>query len=303
MRIECLTAPSAFLWPRRGREAGVLGGEVGVFGADRRPARLLRASQSSHLDPLRVLPERRLPADWSLPGHCPAQVARCLSVGKTRHVGADLGDDHLGGAPLNAGDRAEQLNGRRERGDLLLDRVGEPRRSARRGSRCGRGSRRSRRACMMVEAALERLLQRGDLRAQPALGELGEYLGVGRALRRARRASPGPDLPRMSVATQSSLIPVSSSALCSRLASRWRSWICVLRYRVRFRSVRIGFGGTKLALQQPGLRELAQPRGVLDVGLAARDLLDVARVDQQAARTRPRGSPTPASSTRRSPPS
>ena len=55
----------------------------------------------------------------------------------------------------------------------------------------------------------------------------------------------------MSVATQSSLIPVSSSALCSRLASRARSWICVLRYRVRFRSARIGLGGTKLARSSP----------------------------------------------------
>ena len=55
----------------------------------------------------------------------------------------------------------------------------------------------------------------------------------------------------MSVATQSSLIPVSSSALCSRLASRERSWIWVLRYRVRFRSARIGLGGTKLARNSP----------------------------------------------------
>jgi hypothetical protein len=60
-----------------------------------------------------------------------------------------------------------------------------------------------------------------------------------------------PETPRMSVATQSSLMPVSSSALCSRLASRWRSAICVLRYRVRFLSVRIGLGGTKLALSSP----------------------------------------------------
>ena len=35
----------------------------------------------SHLEPLRVLPERRLPADSSLPGHTPAQEARCLAVG------------------------------------------------------------------------------------------------------------------------------------------------------------------------------------------------------------------------------
>ena len=60
-----------------------------------------------------------------------------------------------------------------------------------------------------------------------------------------------PDLPRMSLATQSSLIPVSSSALCSRLASRWRSWICVLRYRVRVLSARCGLGGTKLPRNSP----------------------------------------------------
>ena len=38
-----------------------------------------------------------------------------------------------------------------------------------------------------------------------------------------------PEAPRMSVATQSSLIPVSSRILCSRFASRWRSPICALR--------------------------------------------------------------------------
>ena len=55
--------------------------------------------------------------------------------------------------------------------------------------------------------------------------------------------------------------------------------------------------------QQPGLQQLAQPRGVRDVGLAAGDLLDVAGVDQQQLEARPRGSPRPASSTRRWPPS
>ena len=60
-----------------------------------------------------------------------------------------------------------------------------------------------------------------------------------------------PDAPRMFDATQSSLMPVSSRILCSRLASRWRSAICVLRYLVRFRSARIGLGGTKLARSSP----------------------------------------------------
>src|SRR3972149_2642159 len=37
---------------------------------------------SSHLEPCRVLPERRLPAERSLPGHWPAQLARWRSEGK-----------------------------------------------------------------------------------------------------------------------------------------------------------------------------------------------------------------------------
>ena len=37
----------------------------------------------SHFDPLRVRPERRFPAEWSLPGHWPAQEARWPAVGNT----------------------------------------------------------------------------------------------------------------------------------------------------------------------------------------------------------------------------
>ena len=33
--------------------------------------------------PLRVRPERRRPAHWSLPGHWPAHEASCLAVGNT----------------------------------------------------------------------------------------------------------------------------------------------------------------------------------------------------------------------------
>ena len=35
------------------------------------------------LEPFRVRPDLRLPADWSLPGHCPAQEARWPALGKT----------------------------------------------------------------------------------------------------------------------------------------------------------------------------------------------------------------------------
>jgi len=53
------------------------------------------------------------------------------------------------------------------------------------------------------------------------------------------------------MATLPSLMPVSSSALCSRFASRWRSAICVFRYRVSARSWRCDFGGTKLERNSP----------------------------------------------------
>jgi hypothetical protein len=45
--------------------------------------------------------------------------------GKAGHVGADLPDHALRAAALDARDRAQQLNRRRERADLLLDHHGE----------------------------------------------------------------------------------------------------------------------------------------------------------------------------------
>ena len=46
--------------------------------------------------------------------------------GKAAHVGAELGDDRLGGPALDAGGGAQQLSGPSERGQLLLDGVREP---------------------------------------------------------------------------------------------------------------------------------------------------------------------------------
>jgi hypothetical protein len=45
----------------------------------------------SHFEPLRVRPERRLPADWSLPGHCPV-IYRRSSADATATSGAGLED-------------------------------------------------------------------------------------------------------------------------------------------------------------------------------------------------------------------
>ena len=61
------------------------------------------SAQSSHLEPLRVLPggvAGRLVVAAALPG----PRGQLLGGREDRHVDADLGDDRLGGAPLNAGD-------------------------------------------------------------------------------------------------------------------------------------------------------------------------------------------------------
>ena len=204
----------------------------------------------SHLEPLRVLPERRLPADSSLPGHTPAHEARCLGVGNAVMSTPISAISTSAVRCLTPGMRHQQVTlarrkgrsaprSRRESVDRLVEEV-DVREDLPDDQRV-----------LGVEAPLERLAQRGDLLAQLARA-------------RARRARPGrscpatsassmsrPDLPRMSVATQPSLIPVSSRILCSRAASRWRSLICALRYRVRLRSVRIGLGGTRLARNSP----------------------------------------------------
>jgi hypothetical protein len=77
--------------------------------------------------------DRRIPAQAATPcsglvvaGALAGPGGQLLGGGEDAHGGADLGHDHPGGAPLNAGGRAQQLNGRRERGNLLLDGVREP---------------------------------------------------------------------------------------------------------------------------------------------------------------------------------
>jgi hypothetical protein len=85
-----------------------------------------------------------------------------------RHVDADLGDDHLGTAPLNAGDRAEQLNGLLERGDLLRDRLGEAGDLLVEEVDVGQ-DRPDPDGVQVIEAALQRFSERGELGAQLAL--------------------------------------------------------------------------------------------------------------------------------------
>ena len=122
----------------------------------------------------------------------------------------------------------EEFNGCRERGDLLSDRVAEASDLLVEEIDV-REDRSDPQGVHAIKAALQRFAQRGDLLAQPALGQVGEDLGSVVPLISASSIAH-PETPRMSEATQSSLMPVSSRALCNRLAAfRARSWICVLR--------------------------------------------------------------------------
>jgi hypothetical protein len=85
----------------------------------------------------------------------------------------------------------------------------------------------------------------------------------------------------MSAATQSSLMPASSSALCSRLTARaFLDLRLAIAREVAQPAHRLG--RHEVRLQQSRFGELTQPGRVRDVGLAARDLFDVPGVDQHA---------------------
>jgi hypothetical protein len=77
-----------------------------------RPAALWAASISavrSQRSPVRVLPERPLAGGLVLAGADRRPAGGVAVAWEAVHVGAELGQDHLGGALRDARDRAEQL--------------------------------------------------------------------------------------------------------------------------------------------------------------------------------------------------
>src|SRR4051794_24019775 len=93
------------------------------------------------------------------------------------------------------------------------------------------------------------------------------------------------DLPITSEATESSLIPASSSTRCSRWISRVRSSVSFFAYRVRSRSRAITGLGTKLPRSSPHSSSWASQAASQDVGLAPGQVLHVPRIAQQQLRT------------------
>jgi len=196
------------------------------------------------------------------------------------HVASDLADDDFGRPTLNAGDRAQQPHCGGERSDLFADRLGEPVdllieevdvREDRADPQC----------VVLFEASLERLSQGWDLLAQLPPREVREHLRVSLAGdQRVEHVTGGsaPDVRGDAVELDPGVlqrlvqpVDLTSALLDLRLAIPGQ--VPQLPDRL---------GSHEVRSQQPGLDQPAQPLGVTDIGLAAGDLLDVPRVDQQA---------------------
>jgi hypothetical protein len=190
--------------------------------------------------------------------------------GEHAHVGADLSDHRLSGAGGDAGDRGGQRDGRlpgraqlgldrlRQLGDVLVQEVQV------------REDRTDDQRVVGLKAALERFFELGELLAQKALGEVGEHLGIGGAgHQRVEHRPPGDaedvggDAVELDAGVLQRLVqPVRFALTLSDLC------LAVPRQRPE---PPLRLGRDEATAQQPGLHQLAEPLGVLDVGLAAGD--------------------------------
>jgi len=225
-------------------QALVLGGEIGSL---LRVA--VRAASSSampsHLEPLRVRPERRFACGLVVAGAASGPGREVSGGREDAHVVADLSDHDLGGAPGDPGQAGGESDAGGERAQLFLDRFGG-----------------------------------GDLGSQPALGKIGQDLRVGgagdeRVEHRApgRAEDVGGDAVELDAGVFQRLVQPVGLALALgdlRLALPRQGSQLALR-----------LGRYEAAAQRAGFDELTQPLRVADVGLATRNLLDVPRVAQR----------------------
>ena len=167
------------------------------------------------------------------------------------HVGAGLGDDHVGDRDGDARDRGQHVPGGTKGLHRLLDPGGEP--VDHRGLRVDlvRYSPTMNAWCS-VNRPVQRVDELRDLVPQRAFREL----------RRGRRGSRSPATSASSIArdgragqvpttTEESLIPEDSRNFSRRCTCRVRSLVAIARARVRSRSCRIGSGGTNDARSSP----------------------------------------------------
>src|SRR5215204_7681894 len=119
-----LDGPEGAFVPAARLEPPVLGFEVVALDADRGHRGLLER-EVQPLGPVAGLARAALAGRLVVAGAPAGPRCQMPRGRKARHVGADLTDDALRAAALDAGHRAHQLNRRRERADLLLDHAGE----------------------------------------------------------------------------------------------------------------------------------------------------------------------------------
>ena len=203
------------------------------------------SAKSSHFDPLRVRPERRRPADWSLPGHCPAQHASCLAVGNT-DISAPISAMMYSAVRRRSPGIVHSSQRPSRRGDLLPDRVGKT-------------------ADLLIQEVDMREDRTDQTACRRSKRPSKDSLSAGsfaRSLPFARSASTSGSVAgaadqRVEHPTAEDTENVGGDTveldtgvlerLMQPVGLPERSSIWVLRYRVRFRNARIGFGGTKLA--------------------------------------------------------
>jgi hypothetical protein len=143
-----------------------------------------------------------LPALSWLPGQRPAQLAACLAVGKDRHIDAELGDEHLGGALVHAADGVEPGEclgeGRHDAIDLGADGLDGLVQVVEVGEELA-----DEEGVVGAEVA-DQKPQGRPLLAQLAAGETREDLGVGGAAHQGIEQAR-PEAPNRRVATEVSL--------------------------------------------------------------------------------------------------
>jgi hypothetical protein len=140
--------------------------------------------------------------------------------------------------------------------------------------------RRDKQRVQWLEPAFERLPEQRDLLAQLASGEVGEQLGVGGAVAERVKHRPtrdskdvGRDAVELDPRVLERLVqPVGLALALLHLRLAVAGQLPQRPDRLRRHEA---------CSEQPGLEQLAQPLGVLDVGLPPRDVLHTPRVHEQ----------------------
>src|SRR6266536_1294656 len=202
-----------------GSQVGVLGAGGGVGGLHQRAAQPFGALAGA----ARVVLAGRLVVARAQPR--PGGQVR--GRGELAHVPTGLGQDNLGGAPVDPGDGLQQLQDRGvQGGDAAISAL----------SRSMVASAASMRASISPTSSPWWGPKR-PTRASWSWGSLARRRPLASSARSWGSRTPAtracsiarPETPRMSLATHDSLMPASSRSFSSRWASRVRSWMTVLR--------------------------------------------------------------------------